>query len=479
MPTKSRRDHANPELTQSTDPGTSQAEVGCASQHHGNSARLDTLRSSGDVQSAPADPFDVESWMKEGLDCPLPGRGRLESLLGVSFAGVTLRVGVSALDDLSAEGGYQQGVLSFAETRPSEDTILHEAVHFAQAQQNGETSGKAVSSPNDDAEQEAESAIQKIKAGEPVALEESVHGVMRRSQATASRAPYGSGLRENKKRSGNNDQDTSDLGKDIVSDRVGVVVGGADALRVQRDTSGYFDDLNEKKLKLTKEDWCFINPAAPRKQGKETFVFCQVVRDENTNNRYNSSEKPRGSAWVSTIDLDAKNVAESVKTYREQNNLNKNRGFTENADGGNSKITKTSTFKTYPNRPNRPYEKSPTSRRYIKPGQDGVANRLTDYGYRVPRGLDTDHNKYQTDTTLIDEKSWYNICINLSSQHGAGVPNALARPGEEFVVYKSKDQKVNTYKPNADKPQKAETFRFGHIKGDKNRYGWVWGKALE
>ena len=481
MSAKSRRDHSNPTLSQSADHERLQQMEGCATAHHGNSARQDALRSTGDVQSAPTDAFDVDSWMQEGLDYPLPGRGRLESLLGVSFAGVTLRAGVSALDSLGAEGAYQQGVLCFAETSPSEDSILHEAVHFAQAQQNGESSGKAVSSPHEDAEREAESAVKRLKSGEPVDLEESVGGVMRKSN-------YGDGLPENKKRDGNNDKDKTDLGKDVVSDRTGVTVGGVDAFQVRGDRYGYFDNLRDKKLNLTKKNWCFINPAAPKKKAGKQFVLCQVVqsikaknnvrrRDKKivqrtTDNQYGADAIKLGSAWICTQDLIGKNIASKVSKYRDENDLSGVKGFT-----GRSEKYK---FKSYNERP--------TSSLRVKKNQKGTGNKLTDYGYRSNLskqeraaivGAAGDPKAKLDAAKTIDKESWYNICINLSSQHGAGVANALARPGEEFVVYKSKDQKVNTYKANGDKPQKAEIFRFGHIEGDESRYGWVWGEALE
>ncbi len=144
MPAQSRRDLATKNSASSPAHGLSDEDPGLASGQHGNGARQDALRASGAVESASADPFDVSAWMTEGLDegfeRPLPGRARLESLLGVSFAGVKLRVGVSSLDNLDAEGSYHQGELCFAETRPSDEflnqclDILRVAVGDARAE---------------------------------------------------------------------------------------------------------------------------------------------------------------------------------------------------------------------------------------------------------------------------------------------------------------------------------------------------------
>ena len=102
----------------------------------------------------------------------LPYRGELEQAFGEDLSGVDVQVGAaSALSPLMADAAAGDEALQFASANPSKEDVIHEVTHLVQDRRQG-TNSRAVSTPDQAGEVEAEQAVAAVQRGEAVEVGE-------------------------------------------------------------------------------------------------------------------------------------------------------------------------------------------------------------------------------------------------------------------------------------------------------------------
>lgn len=102
----------------------------------------------------------------------LPFRKELEAMFGQSLADIKVLMGEDDyLEQLGARGVTIDGVVILPSS-PSKELVAHEVTHALQKQKHGSREGTGVSKPGDASEVEADGAVEAVKAGRPMAVQQ-------------------------------------------------------------------------------------------------------------------------------------------------------------------------------------------------------------------------------------------------------------------------------------------------------------------
>lgn len=120
---------------------------------------------------ASGDPGELFGAATHGAGSEVPYRAEMEHSFGEDFAGVRVHLGqTQAMRGLGAHAAAQGENVAFATTDPTKELVAHELTHVVQHRRGAlsHIASKAVSSPSDASEIEADAVASKVAAGERV-----------------------------------------------------------------------------------------------------------------------------------------------------------------------------------------------------------------------------------------------------------------------------------------------------------------------